>query len=157
MEMYFAHADIQPIPHQTFPVNEIEQAFRCLQRGRNIGKVLVTLPEDSQDLKSSSTSFKLTFDPNASYLLTGGLGGIGRSISTWMIERGARRLIFLSPSADSPAHTKFLKELESMGCETTAVAGKVQDVKDLQDALATARSPIKGVFHLALQLHVSWT
>lgn len=39
------------------------------------------------------------FDPNTTYMITGGLGGHGRAIAVWLAERGAFYLLFLSPSA----------------------------------------------------------
>jgi NAD(P)-dependent dehydrogenase (short-subunit alcohol dehydrogenase family)/acyl carrier protein len=38
------------------------------------------------------------FDPQASYVIAGGLGGLGRAVMKWMAERGAKYLIVLSRS-----------------------------------------------------------
>ncbi|KAJ9488614.1 hypothetical protein VN97_g4706 [Penicillium thymicola] len=42
-----------------------------------------------------------TFDPNASYVLVGGFGGIGRSVARWMVTRGAKNFIFVARSGAS--------------------------------------------------------
>ncbi len=67
------------------------------------------------------------FDSAASYLLIGGLGGLGRSISTWMVRHGACHIIFLSRSAGTsrPDHRDLVVELTSMGCRVDLVAGSV--------------------------------
>ncbi len=44
-----------------------EGAFEYLQRAKNIGKVVLKFPEK-----------QLKIDPASSYLITGGLGGLGR-------------------------------------------------------------------------------
>lgn len=50
-------------------------------------------------LKSTGTSAKLF--PDASYIVVGGLGGIGRFITQMLVERGAKHLILISRSAAS--------------------------------------------------------
>ncbi|KAL1610641.1 hypothetical protein SLS60_002311 [Paraconiothyrium brasiliense] len=95
----------------------------------------------------------LNFDGNATYLLTGGLGGLGRLISVWLVEHGARQLVFLSPNAGKKSQDKQLfAELESMGCEVVAVQGVAQSETDISRAIAAAASPVKGVVHLSMQL-----
>src|SRR5437762_14129619 len=56
------------------------------------------------------------FEENASYVLSRGLGGIGRSIAQWLASRGAKNLIFLSRSgAARPAAQVVIRGLESQG------------------------------------------
>ena len=142
-------------PIALFQASEIEQSFRHLQQGNHIGKAVVAFPEDISKTPSVPLPKVLALDPEASYLLTGGLGGIGRSIATWMIEHGARHLVFLSRSAGLNDGDKvFFVELKSMGCSVTAIAGKVQDLSDVQKAILQATRPIKGVIHLAMVLRV---
>ena len=58
------------------------------------------LPQDLRDLQAKpSRLVRATFNPKAAYLLVGGLGGLGRAVSLWMAERGARHLTYLSRSA----------------------------------------------------------
>lgn len=152
----YRQGHIQPIrPVALFPASEIEQSFRYLQKGDHIGKAVVTLPEDVSRIPSSPRATAFTLDPEASYLLTGGTGGLGRSLATWMVERGARHLIFLSRSAGLGDSDKdFFAELKTMDCSVTPVAGKVQDPDDLKKAISKATKPIKGVVHLAMVLRV---
>ncbi|CRG83422.1 hypothetical protein PISL3812_00773 [Talaromyces islandicus] len=95
----------------------------------------------------------LQFNPDAAYLITGGLGGLGRAISVWLAERGAREIVFLSPSAGiKPDDQDFFTELQSMGCIPVAVRGLAQNKEDVEQAAASAKFPIKGVLHLAMKL-----
>lgn len=98
----------------------------------------------------------IKFDPNASYILVGGGGGLGRSISTWMVERGARQLILLSPTAGESDQSRLhISELNAMGCTTIAIAGHVEDMNAVQQAVHCATAPIRGVLQLAMVLDVS--
>lgn len=89
---------------------------------------------------------KLQLDPEDSYLLVGGLGGLGRAISTYMVEHGARNLIYLGRRAgQSDADQAFIGELKSMGVDVITVRGKINELDDVSRAVAEACTPIKGV------------
>ena len=98
------------------------------------------------------------FNPNASYVLAGGLGGLGRSISRWMTTRGAKNLILLSRSG--PKHgfaDAFRKEMEGKGvnvatpaCDITSVSSTEIAIKDCMKTMP----PIKGCFQAAMVLKV---
>ena len=113
------------------------------------------MPEDTGKIPSTSRYNPFKLDSNASYLLAGGLGGIGRSLAAWMVEQGARHLTFLSRSGGSPENDLFFAELKSMNCSVTIAAGLVDNMGDLRKAIASSPKPIKGVIHLAMALRVS--
>ena len=50
-------------------------------------------------ISSFRSAGTVALDPRGSYFLAEGLGGLSRSIATWMVEHGARSSIFLSRSA----------------------------------------------------------
>ena len=158
MDMY-RQSHIQPIrPMAVFEARDVEQSFRYLQKGNHIGKAIVRFSDDISTIPSVPRGQALTFDANASYLLTGGLGGLGKSIATWMVERGARHLIFLSRSAGTNEQDRaFEVELADLECTVSFVAGKAQEKDDVAKAISQAREPIKGVLHLAMVLRVSST
>ena len=64
--------------------------MRFMQKGNHIGKIVVTMPQNPEELptKSKKPIFKLRED--ASYLLVGGLGGLGQAIAVWMAEAGVK-------------------------------------------------------------------
>ncbi|KAL4885438.1 KR-domain-containing protein [Aspergillus karnatakaensis] len=92
----------------------------------------------------------LRFRPDCSYLLVGGLGGLGRMISTWMVENGARNIIFFSRSAkEGPGTTPFFDELRAQGCTVTPFAGSVTYLPDVEAAIKQATAPIGGVIQMS--------
>lgn len=153
---FYQQGLLQPIePVATFEARQILRAFRHLEDGDHIGKVVVTFPESGSNafIQSTPQPRRIDFDPTAAYLLVGGVGGLGRSIATWMVERGARNLTFLSRSAGLSDISKSLfLELESVGCAVTAVAGRVDHMDDVQEAVRQSKFPIKGVVQLAMVL-----
>ncbi|KAI1387971.1 uncharacterized protein F4822DRAFT_430721 [Hypoxylon trugodes] len=153
---FFNDGSLKPLePVASFDAKQISRAFRHLEDGDHIGKVVVTFPPPgtTAPIKSVPQRRRLQFDPTVTYLLVGGVGGLGRSIATWMVERGARNLTFLSRSAGVSKVSKILfQELESMGCSVTAVSGRVDKMDDVQQAIHRSKSPIKGVVQLAMVL-----
>ncbi|PLB49359.1 putative polyketide synthase [Aspergillus steynii IBT 23096] len=159
---------IQPIrPLKVMPASEVEQAFRHMQQGLHMGKIVVQMTERSSSLQVAKSRQKVTFDPDTAYLLVGGLGGIGRSIALWMVEHGAKHLIFLSRSAgQSPGDKSFLHELEIQGCDARAVKGDVSVLTDVQRAVNESPYPIRGMLQLSMLTrdqfirdltHANWT
>ena len=143
-------------PVTSFQAADVKHAFRYLQAGDHIGKVILNLPVDSSTLEASLETQPLRFDPDSAYLLVGGLGGLGRSVATWMVERGARRLVFLSRNASISTESNAISgELESMGCIVTMVRGSVNNIGDVEEAIRVSPVPIKGVFHFAMVQRVS--
>jgi NADPH:quinone reductase-like Zn-dependent oxidoreductase/SAM-dependent methyltransferase/NAD(P)-dependent dehydrogenase (short-subunit alcohol dehydrogenase family)/aryl carrier-like protein len=145
---------LEPLPYMTcFDAQHIVDAFRYLQSGKHVGKVLVSVPDDQAKIAATPSKKSIVFDPNATYLLTGGLGGLGKPIATWMIENGARSLTFLSRSAGTSERSRAaIQEFESMGCRVTAISGAVENMNDIKAAIDNSPTPIKGVLHLAMVL-----
>ena len=134
---------------------EVTNAFRQLQNATLIGKAIIKLRPFSTDTATVKQAKQLYLDPEASYLLTGGFGGLGRLVARWMAERGAKSLVFLSPRAGaSQQDQNFMVELESMGCSVVAERGKAQVLEDVHHAARRAPKPIKGVIHFALVIRV---
>ncbi|ORY60122.1 putative polyketide synthase [Pseudomassariella vexata] len=154
-----------PLVSEIFPASELQTAYRTMQAAKHIGKIVIEMPLDPFSLarahgcKPSSNSLLSSIDPvfrpDRSYLLVGGLGGLGRAIATWMVERGARNLVFLSRSAnETPRLQCFLEDLRSQGCEVALVAGSVSCRTDVDMAVDTANAihPLAGVLNLSMVL-----
>ena len=153
---YIERGQVKPIePRTIFEAHEVEAAFRYMQTGEHMGKILVRFPEDPAQLPASTAEERFSLSAEASYLLVGGLGGLGQAVSRWMVEGGARNLVFLSRSAGhSAGFDAFHRELEVMGCSITAVAGDVANPDDVKRALDACPQPVAGVIQMAMVLKV---
>lgn len=98
------------------------------------------------------------FRKDASYVLSGGLGGLGRSLARWMVSRGARHLLFLSRSgASSDAAKALVEELEAKSCHITVRICDVSDKEKLKETIEKYTStmpPIMGCIQGAMELRV---
>lgn len=122
-----------------------------------MGKIVIRMRDDAHQLDVGDAIQRrhrfAEFDSTGYYLLVGGLGGLGRSISIAMVERGARRFIYLSRSAaDAEQHRDFIRELQSMGCEAKMIPGSVSNIEDVRRSVAAADGQLKGVLQLSMVL-----
>lgn len=108
------------------------------------------------DLGTISTAAKrpVMLNASASYLLVGGLGGLGRSIVTWMVQHGARHLTVLSRGAGtgSPTEIDFMRMLKSMGCTVQLVRGSVTDLDEVERAVEKTVAPLSGTVQTSMVL-----
>jgi NADPH:quinone reductase-like Zn-dependent oxidoreductase len=151
----FREGKISPLhPTTVFEPDRIQDAFRYMQKGIHTGRIVVKIPSDLASLPVTLPIPKLTFSPDAFYLLAGGLGGLGQSILSWMVNQGARYLAVLSPSAGTrDEHRQFVDELRELGCELRCFAGDVADLDFLREVVtAVSNRPIRGVLQLAMKL-----
>ncbi|KAE9379424.1 hypothetical protein N431DRAFT_553644 [Stipitochalara longipes BDJ] len=146
-----------PTPLQLFGASRVEQAFRLMQSGTNIGRIVITLSPEEIVPKYTTLKSTWTFGPDASYLVAGGLGGIGKAILGWMVDKGARHLIVPSRSgASSQQAAEFLAELAGRGVQVVAPCCDVSSATDLAAILqeyATTMPPIRGCINAAMVLH----
>ncbi|KAJ5783184.1 hypothetical protein N7457_004958 [Penicillium paradoxum] len=149
---------IHPIrPIKVFDSDNIHDAFRYMQQGVHLGKIVVSMRDASgqvtavQNIQQPKKPTQL--DGSGAYLLVGGLGGLGRVISTWMAQHGARHFIYLSRSAGlSELHQEFAQELASMGCRVEFVRGNVSNLEDVTRAISQAHGQLKGILQMSMDL-----
>ena len=93
----------------------------------------------------------LALRPDGPYLVTGGLGGLGRILAGWLVEKGARHLVLLGRSLPTAEVQAQLQELVRRGAEVTVAAADVSDAAALESALAPVggAKALRGVFHCA--------
>ncbi|KJZ78545.1 hypothetical protein HIM_01936 [Hirsutella minnesotensis 3608] len=158
---FFRDGHIQAIPiDKTFPGSKMQEAFQHMQQGTHIGKIVLEFREPTSreltlgQIRLGGSSTAAVLDSSASYLLVGGLGGLGRSVAVWMVQHGARHLTFLSRSAGTSDRDRlFVEEVQSMGCEVHLIRGSVTKVADVARAVAESSRPLKGVLQMTMVLH----
>ncbi|MEU7107939.1 SDR family NAD(P)-dependent oxidoreductase [Streptomyces sp. NPDC046215] len=144
----------RPLAHQVFPADRVTDAFTALHRSRHTGKIVVSLAEPPP---LAVTPGRLECDPDATYLITGGLSGLGALTARLLADRGARHLALLGRrGAATPGAGPLLDDLAAAGATATAHAADVTDPDALTavlDAVAATGHPLRGVVHSAMTLH----
>ncbi|PVH88801.1 hypothetical protein DL98DRAFT_477463 [Cadophora sp. DSE1049] len=143
-----------PSPVRAFGLGEVELAFRTMQSGKHIGKLVVVSKEGDVAKVMPREAPRTVLKGDATYLLVGGMGGIGRALALKLVESGATNLVFLSRSgATTPAAGDLITSLQTAGAAVLALKCDVSDRQQLSTTIAEIKEtlpPIRGVFHLAM-------
>ncbi|PYI29622.1 polyketide synthase [Aspergillus indologenus CBS 114.80] len=141
-------------PIKTFDASDITDAFRHFSLGTRLGKVTVSFQDPNTKIRVIPTKYETTFSAHKCYLMIGCLGGLGRSLSKWMILSGARRFIFMGRSGtDKPEARDMVGDLRAQGAHVTVIRGDVCRYEDVERAVAAAADyPIGGVIQAAMAL-----
>ncbi|MCX4165233.1 MULTISPECIES: type I polyketide synthase [Paraburkholderia] len=89
----------------------------------------------------------IRFHADATYLVTGGLGGLGLRLASWLTANGAGKVVLLGRGEPKPAAEKILRTLDAH--VVRADLSQRKDVAAAIDEIARSMPPLKGVFHLA--------
>lgn len=93
---------------------------------------------------------RVRFQPDASYLITGGFGGMGLRLAQWMADRGARNLVLASRSGAATEEAQLLvRKLEQSGVNVNIAHTDVSDANAVANLLNTITPPLRGVIHAA--------
>ena len=162
--MRCATRELAPLPCRSFALEEAEQAFRTMRSAQHVGKLLLK-PKSPDGVSSLDGGSELVgrrpvgtvlaggkFRDNATYLVTGGLGGLGLALARWLTEHGAGRVALMARRAPTESEQNQLMELQRKGACVELYAGDVSRVDDVESVLNSIRlgeRPLAGVFHLA--------
>jgi acyl transferase domain-containing protein/aryl carrier-like protein len=146
---------LHPLPYRAWPITAWQDAFRFMQQGKHIGKVVLAL-RDQRVAAVPCEDEPLTFRADGSYLITGGLGGFAQAVARWMAARGAGHIVLLGRRGmDTPGAKEAITELERLGARVVVRAGDVAQPEDLRAMLAEIERtlpPLRGVVHAAMVL-----
>lgn len=147
-----------PLAPRVWDIADIASAFRALgpkkdDQEHHTGGVVVSLESDESQIPVMPIKYDTVLSPEKSYLLIGCLGGLGRSMSKWMLSRGARKFVFLGRSGtDKTPARRLVENLQSLGAEVTVIRGDVVNADDVNRAVAGIHGPVGGVIQAAMGL-----
>lgn len=125
----------------------------CAVRGELLYAArLVPTVLNNKPVYSSQVSAPSRVSKAASYIITGGCGGLGLQVAKWLSEQGAGHLILTSRSgADAAAQAVLIAIQADSETEVSVVAADVTDLAAMQKVvdLAESLAPLKGIIHAA--------
>ncbi|KAJ6259245.1 hypothetical protein Dda_6144 [Drechslerella dactyloides] len=137
-----------------FDVSNTVDAFRLIGTGKTIGKIVVEMNPESHVPVVFAPKRISTFSPNASYVIAGGLGGLGRVAARWMAERGAKHLILLSRSGPRTAEAhELMDELEKLVVTSDGYLAENEAERELLLAQNTYQGIQTPEFHALLDYY----
>ncbi|MBL8164257.1 MAG: type I polyketide synthase [Anaerolineae bacterium] len=138
--------ELAPLPVTVFAANELADAFRHMAQARHIGKIVITVRDQNVSIE---TNF---IRSDGSYLVTGGLGGLGLEAANWLAQQGARHLVLAGRRSPSDAAQAVISSLEAQGVQVLAAQLDIADeaaVHDLIHAIQNSQYPLRGIIHAA--------
>ena len=86
---------VKPLQISTYSFAEYETAMRKMISGQHQGKLLLVAPDGNEQYNLAIADRRLFLDPEATYLVTGGMGGFGLSVLTYLTRVGARHITLM--------------------------------------------------------------
>lgn len=128
------------------PRVEDQVAYRAGQR--YVARLVKRAPVPPPDL--APLALQAT---NGTYLITGGLGGLGLAMAHWLAKRGVGQLVLLSRGgANTEERREAIASLEQIGAHVLAPAVNVADsaaMADFFEQMHQTLPPLKGIIHAA--------
>ena len=135
-----AAGELAPLRHTTWPLAETSAAMGYMRAARHIGKIVLTTPPVAAGrLRRDGT-----------YLVTGGLGGIGLALAEWLAERGAGTIVLNGRRAPHAAADRAIEALRDRGFGIEVELADVTDTAALDAMLERIDGtlpPLAGVIH----------
>ncbi|KAL8787994.1 MAG: hypothetical protein Q9213_001886 [Squamulea squamosa] len=145
-------------PITTFPITDIDEAFRLIQARKHMGKVVVEVREGTLVKAVPQECDPLSLDPEGTYVIAGGLGGLGREIARMMSAHGARNMLLLTRrNLSGPERSKLEVQFGSFGTHVRIETCDVADTTAVQSVANRCRQtmpPVRGVIQAAMILQV---
>ena len=132
--------ELKPIVHSRWPLAEAGAALRFMRSARHLGKIVVTAPP--------LLNGRLRQD--RTYLVTGGLGGIGCAVAEWLADKGAGTIVLNGRRDPDAAAEETINALRERGVTVQVELADVSDAAAVDLMLARMDRelpPLGGVIH----------
>ncbi|MGW0177994.1 type I polyketide synthase [Nocardia sp. NPDC003345] len=147
----FRSGEYRPLPYELYGTHEVTRAFDDTIRSGKVGRIALSMTGEAPPVRPMLP--ELEIDPDGTYLITGGFGGFGMATGTWLVSKGARRLVLIGRSgASTPAARQQLAAWRAAEVTVLEERADITDVAAVTAVVSRAhdpRYPLRGVFHAA--------
>ena len=145
---------LRPLPATLHGPAEAESAFRTLQAGAHIGKLVLRPPAVAEHAICPKAPLSLARE--GTVVIVGGTSGFGLAAARALAEAGVRHLALISRrGAATPGVGTAVRDLAGLGAKVTVQSCDATDPAALArtlDTLRAASPPVRGVVHAAAVL-----
>jgi acyl transferase domain-containing protein/NADPH:quinone reductase-like Zn-dependent oxidoreductase/acyl carrier protein len=143
MEGFTKSNQLTPLPRTVFPAAKARDAFKFMAQARHIGKIVISFEDQLNRLRIAREGL---FRKDASYLVTGGTGGLGLKMAAWMVENGAGNVVLTGRREPDQS---ILAKLDAQVIFKKCDVSDSEETRNLIADISSTLPPLKGVFHLA--------
>ncbi len=140
-----ASGTLAPLPIEPYALEDAVSAFRHMAMARHMGKVVL-----EPAVRGGARSIAVRAD--STYLVTGGLGGLGLAVAEWLAAAGARSLVLLGRRAPGTEVDAALTRMRENGVRIETCMVDVSDsaaVTAVWRDVLTTLPPLRGIVHAA--------
>ena len=131
---------LKPLAHTRWPIAEAGAAMDFMRSARHIGKNVLALPPMAGG----------RLRPDRTYLVTGGLGGIGTVVAEWLADHGAGVIVLNGRRLPDPEAVEVIEALRQRGVDVRVELADVTQPAEIDAMLARMDAempPLAGVIH----------
>ena len=135
----FATGICKPLPMTLFPLQQTVNAFNYIKQAKHIGKVLLKHDEP------------FTYKDNKTYMITGGLGGVGQKLIKHLTNKGVKHCVITGTKPKNNVQ-HLLEEFKKSQLDIQYYSVDVSDKHAMSNVfsdIASSSYPLAGIFHLA--------
>src|SRR5271163_3253101 len=142
-----------PVPESTrYPLGDAARAVRVMSAAQHTGKLVLDVPQAGHTNVVVSPQQARAFRHDGSYIVTGGLGGIGLFLAETMAATGCGRIVLSSRSQPTPKALETIEVMRAMGADIEVECGDIAEVGTAARLVTVATAtglPLRGVLHAA--------
>jgi polyketide synthase 5 len=144
---------VLPMPESThYPLIEAATAIRAMSAAEHTGKLVLDVPRTEPTRVAVPPGLVRVFRPDGSYIITGGLGGLGLFLAEKLAAAGCGRIVLNSRSEPGEEALATIEMIRAGGTDIVVECGDIAD-RPTADRLVAAATitglPLRGVLHAA--------
>jgi polyketide synthase 5 len=152
--VYRSTADgVLPMPESThYPLAEAADAIRLMGSAGHTGKLVLDIPRAGRSSVVLPPEQAPAFRSDSSYIITGGLGGLGLFLAEKMAVAGAGRIVLTSRSEPTLKALETIEMIRAIGSDVVVECGDIARADTAERLVTTATAtglPLRGVLHAA--------
>ncbi|MFK8850113.1 SDR family NAD(P)-dependent oxidoreductase [Streptomyces sp. Ac-502] len=143
---------LTPLPVTTYPIADAAIAFRTMAGAQHTGKLVLTWPEQGSLTVPVRPKDATVVRMDASYIITGGLGGLGLLAARWLAHNGAPHLVLTGRSRPGRNAKRVIGDLRAAGTRVDIINADIANPATAPRLVAAAQAhghPLRGVLHCA--------
>src|SRR6516162_3345924 len=144
---------VLPMPESAhYPLAEAATAIRTMSAAGHTGKLILDIPQAGRSSVVLPPEQAPVFRADGSYIITGGLGGLGLFLAEKMAAAGAGRIVLTSRSEPTVKALETIELVRSIGSDVVVECGDIAQSDTAARLVATATAtglPLRGVLHAA--------